>query len=400
VAQRALHVLVRIVSLLVAMLTVVTQTVGAQPSPSRPVLLGILEPDGAHYAAERSLGIDVVTLQVGWDLVEPAPDHFDTTYVRSFLARVEAARAAGMSVVLDPGLQYAPDWVMDLDASSRFEDQYGDRFGGPAGSGNAVPNAVTDPLARDALASYLHWLGRRVPARLLYAVRAGGGPTGELRYPPADFDGHSDCYWAYDPDTQAASPVPGWRPGTGTAAEARDFIDAYNEDLATYSAWFSKQLSSSFPGVAQLLMLPGWGQRPGYVAAAVPTLLTQGSPELNLGTDWPLQLADAPYPQLTIAYTTWLDAPSAGATLQLEDPATYLASLATGFRTGGENTGGGGVANLRLGLARARTLGFSLVDWMQESQIFDPSAFRQEWPSSQPISQSAFIAAVHDFVAA
>lgn len=373
----------------------------AQPSPPRPAIrLGILEPDGQHYRAERALGISLVTLQVGWGLAEPEPGQFNAGYLESVLARVEDARSAGMSVILDPGVQYAPAWVMNLDPSSQFEDQYGDRFDGPVGSGDMVPNAVSDPLVRGALAEYLRWLGARIPASSLYAVRVGGGPSGELRYPPADYEGHTDCYWAYDPDTQRTEPVPSWRPGTGTPGRAEQFIDAYNESLAGYGAWLSEQMYAAFPGLTQVLMLPGWGQRPGYVPQGVATLLTEGSPELNLGTDWSLDLAGSPHPDLTVAYTTWLDAPSQGTTAQLEDPATYLASLVRGthLRTGGENTGGGSVANLRLGLARARSLGFSLVDWMDESQIFEPGQYEQEWPSSHPITQKVFGATVAEFM--
>ena len=54
--------------------------------------------------------------------------------------------------------------------------------------------------------------------------------------PLADYNGHTDSYWAYDDATQAGLPasVQGWRPGTGTVAQATTF--AYNSSLIQFVA--------------------------------------------------------------------------------------------------------------------------------------------------------------------
>jgi hypothetical protein len=360
----------------------------------------LLDPDGTHYQEERADGVDLVTIPVGWNLAEPEEGSFSNAYIQSVIAQLEAAKAVGLSVILDPGIQYAPAWAMSLSASSQFEDQYGDLFGGAAASGDEVPNAVTDPTVRTALGAYLAWLGGQFPTGLLYAVRVGGGPDGELRYPPSTFNGHTNCYWAYDPVSRASSPVPGWAPGMGTTEQAQEFIDYYNSNLANYGAWLNQQFYIDFSGLTQLLLLPGWGQRPGYVAQGVASQLESGSVELNNGTDWALQLSALPYPAATVAYTTWLDAPSQGSTPQLEDPADYLAGLvsSTSLRLGGENTGGGSLPNLTLSLARASSLGFTVVNWMPESQIYDPTAFMQANTTSTAISPAAFMAAVQQYI--
>ena len=72
-----------------------------------------------------------------------------------------------------------------------------------------------------------------------------------------------------------------------------------------------------------------------------------------------------------MAYTTYLDAATVLPTLQLEDPADYLAWLVAGtpIRLGGENTGNGTVADLDLCMARAQALDFYIVDWMGEYQL-------------------------------
>ena len=84
--------------------------------------------------------------------------------------------------------------------------------------------------------------------------------------------------------------------------------------------------------------------------------------------DWPAELAALPDKASTIAYTTYLDAPSFRGN---EDPANYLASLAApyGMRLGGENTGGGTLASLALSLQRARSLGYVVFDWMDQGQV-------------------------------
>lgn len=352
--------------------------------------------DGTHYESERALDISAVTLQVGWNLAEPDPGIFDRAYFARVRSEVARARAAGMGVIIDPGIQYAPRWVLSLDAGSRFVDQYGDVFAGSPGSGDAVPNAVTDSAVRHALSAYLMELGRALSGETLLAVRVGGGPMGELRYPPATYADHSNCFWAYDRATQLTSPVPGWRPGTGTTSEAQRFLSAYDANLAEYGRWLSQEVMRALPGVSQLLMLPGWGQRPREAERGVASLLTANLPELNLGENWSAQISAMPYPSETVAYTTWLDAPSYGDTAENEDPVRYLAGLArtAGMPLGGENTGGGTAAQLRLVLERAKRFGLVIVNWMAEAQIYDSTAFRSSFPQASEITPAQFAAAL------
>jgi hypothetical protein len=339
-----------------------------------------------------------VTVPVGWDLAEPAEGRFNDAYIRSVQGQVAAAQAAGLSVVLDLGIQYAPQWVMHLDASSQFTDQYGQRFGGRPASGDEVPNAVTDHDVRARLQAYLRWLGSAFDHFGFYAVRIGGGPDGELRYPPASYDGHTDCFWAFDAASQATYAVRGWGRETSTAQQAGSFLHTYDANLAAYGAWLDGTAHSDFPGANELLLLPGWGERPGDVQSAAQTRLGRGSVELNSGTDWPLQLAEVPYKRSTIAYTTWLDGPSHGDNPQEEDPAGYLALLArrTGVRLGGEDTGGGGVADLQLSLYRAITLRFTLVDWvrMPPAGLVGPGA--NAGPT--PLTRDVFVAILYTYM--
>jgi len=333
-------------------------------------ILGVLGVNGTHFKGERAAGIDSVAITVGWGDSEPSPGHFNLTYLQAVEHEMASATAAGLDPVLDPGLQYPPAWVFSLPGGTRFVDQYGDVFTGAADSGDDVANAVTDPSVRAFEGTYLAWLGSNLPAGSVIAVRQGGGPLGELRYPGPDYNGHTDCYWAYDASSRATTPVPGWVPGTGTVAQAAAFLNNYNANLDSYGIWLNAQLKADF-ATTELVMLPGWGERPGGATAEEASLLTLNMPEFNEGLDWTDLLDALPDPTHSVAYTTYLDAQTYLPTIQLEDPADYLASVVAGtpIRLGGENTGNGTMSTMRLCFQRAEALGFVIVEWMDEGQL-------------------------------
>ncbi len=107
-------------------------------------------------------------------------------------AKIANARSRSRGVVLDAGLQYPPARVFSLPGGTRFLDQFGDVYTGPAGSGNNIANAVTNPAVRAAEADYLRALSALIPGDLLGAVRTAGGPQGQLSYPTGKYQGHQD----------------------------------------------------------------------------------------------------------------------------------------------------------------------------------------------------------------
>lgn len=310
----------------------------------------------------------MVTIAASWNSAEPTQGTFSTHYADQLNAKINAARAAGLDVILDPGMQYTPAWVFNLKGGTRFVNQYGDVFTGPAAGGNNVANAVTNMNVRTALNVYLTWLGGQIPKGELWAVRQGGGPLGELRYPTGNYNNHTGSYWAYDASTQAASPVPGWKPGTGTAAQAQSFLDAYNTALDNFGKWLNGTFHNDF-ATRELIMLPGWGQRPGVATKVVNSLLTLDDEEFNQGLDWTTLLAGLSDKTHAIAYTTYLDGQSTKNTTELEDPADFLAGLVSTDHLaglGGENTGNPTLASMTLILTRAKDLNLKVVAWMSE----------------------------------
>jgi Putative Ig domain len=337
-------------------------------------ILGILGASGNYLSQEKAAGIGAISVQVSWNEIEPTQGTFSSVYMSQIQAKIAAVRSAGMSVVLDPGLQYPPDWVFLLPGGTRFVNQYGDVFGGSGPSGNDVANGFTDLAVRAAEGTYLAWLGSQINPGQIIAIRQGGGPLGELRYPLPDDNGHTNSYWAYDASTQAALPpsVQGWTPGTGTAAQAQTFLTAYNQNIVNYGVWLNGQLQNDF-NTKELVLLPGWGERPEGAATVVAALLqpAESMDEFNEGLDWTDLLGSLPDQSNSVAYTTYLDGATVLPTLQLEDPADYIASLAAGtsIRLGGENTGNGSVAAMHLCIDRAVALGYWIVNWNDEAQL-------------------------------
>lgn len=349
--------------------------IAAFTRPSRatamsPIPLGIVGASGHDFGAEQAAGLKVVMIGVIWSKAEPSPGTFSMAYLASLRTEIADARSRSLGVVLDPGLQYPPSWVFSLPGGTRFVDQYGDAYTRPSASGANVANAVTDGAVRSAEAQYLTTLSAQIPGSLLSAIQTGGGPDGELSYPGSTYNGHTDCFWAYDASTQGISPVPGWRPGTGTTTEASAFLAAYNRDLNAYGAWLDARLATDFH-TRQLIMLGGWGERPGVATAEVNSLLTLGYDEFSQGLDFADLLPSLPNRAEVVAYSTYLDGPSWQSDVQHEDPIAYIAHVARplGIAIGGENTGHGSVQSLNLVVKRARSLHLSIVEWMDEAQV-------------------------------
>ena len=361
-----------LVALTVSFVSVRAATAGANAGP----VLGVLNASGNYYSQERAVGVGAVTITAGWDNAEPSQGTFSTSYIAGVRAKIAAAKAAGMGVVLEPGLQYPPAWVFALPGGTRFVNQYGDTFSGSTPSGLNVANGVTDLSVRAAEGTYLAWLGAQFAPGTFLAVRQGGGPSGELHYPSPNYNGHTNCYWAYDSSSQASSPVPGWSPGTGSTAQAQAFLDSYNGSLNGFGIWLNGQMAADF-ATNELVMLPGWGQRPGAAPQLVASRLTIRLNEFNEGLDWANLLTRLPDAAHSVAYTTYLDAPLVKNTPELTDPADFINTLVgNSLRLGGENTGNGSKAAMNLSMTRARSLNYFIVQWMDEAQLIASGAGR------------------------
>lgn len=346
---------------------------------------GALEPDGRHLEQDRDSGLDVLVLTVSWADAEPVQGRLSESYLTDLRRRYDAMRAAGLHAILDPGLQYPPQWVFDLAPDSRFTDQYGRQWHGPPGED--VADAVHVPAVRDAQAAFVSRLAGEIGRDSFFAVRVGGMLDGELRYPSPRYDGRTDSWWAYGATAQRDSPVPGWRPGSGAAGarEAQAFVTDYLDDLASYQTWLLDRLGAAFDGQLQVLY-PSWGVRPGEQDAAVArgldgSTLGEDRQTLALGVDWPRQIAalsTSREARRVVIYSTWLDAADQGSDVSRQSPVRYLASLAPryGLPVAGENTGATEAEGDALARSVDRVAELDLVGlmWMTEGDLYSGRA--------------------------
>jgi hypothetical protein len=259
--------------------------------------------DPARAAAEAAAGIRAVVVDVGWDRYEPSPGAVDAAYVEDMSARIATCERAGLRVILGPGLQYPPAWVLDLPDGS-YRDQRGDT------PSPRVANLVFSAAVRAAAAAYLARLATDLDLSRFRAVRIGTTATGELGYPGPNPGGDGDAFWAYDAAGQtgvglaggaARSPMPGWVPGQATwdgapvtADRAGAWWAWYRDALSEALAWQVATLRGLGFGGEIHVPVAGRGVRTDGLAAAlrnrlVPADLPEGSLERAL--DYPTQFA-------------------------------------------------------------------------------------------------------------
>jgi len=259
-----------------------------QAAPERqasPLTFGVLGSSCApdRLARLRAAGVSVVELPLAWDRYEPAPGQVDASYVAQSRARLAACRAAGLQVVLSPGLQYPPAWVRELPDATLL----GGVGGRPAGVDMVFSAAV-----RGATDEYLGRLAADVGFDGVAAVRVGTTRTGELGYPGPGAGGHTGEYWAFSAPAQHGSPLPGWVPGrpTVTAAQADTWFTWYAGALsAAVGRQIDRLRALGFTGRVHL-PVAGRGVLPADRAAAVAGLLDgRNDPDgaLERGLDYP-----------------------------------------------------------------------------------------------------------------
>jgi len=357
-----------------------------------PVHLGILQPKPERAAELKAAGVSLVVLSVSWDRFQPTPKSLGTDYVAQLRAEADAYRAAGLRVVLGLGVQYPPDWLRDQ-PDARFVNQHGDAYIDRA-PGKNVANFVFNESIRERQLDYIAGIFQHLGADWA-GVRLGGGWYGEVNYPAAKFAGKDNCYWAFDPIAQgkkyglpdgiAPCPVPGWKPGQPSPdnASARRFAEWYLDSLKNYHDWQIAAVRRYYDGPLMMLY-PSWGIRPGQLDAAVAGNLAGTTPpekngEVQRGFDFARFIGGIRDPKVWVQ-CTWLDSNPAWSDDTSDNPVRwsppkFLASLARAhnppLRVSAENTGGGGMAALRLSAKRIQELDIDALFWAFGPDLFD-----------------------------
>ena len=362
------------------------------PEPTR--LYGALQTEPERAAAGREIGWRVAVIAVSWDRFEPEVGRFDEKYIEGVATTKTKLRALGYKLQLDLGVQYPPAWVFSS-ANSRYRDQFGDAFASKQ-AGENLPNVVFNAEVRKRVAGYVRAVFVRLGSDWDF-VRLGGGKFGELNFPGPNFNGRTNCYWAFDdlaqgkstglPEGMRACPVPGWIPGASSAdhRSAKKFIEWYLDSLENYQDWQIATVRRWYSG--DLCLLYGsWGLRPGWLDAAVAKDLSGDTPaerngELQQGFDWARMIGGIRDPR-TIVYCTWVDGTIGNRDLaddESTDPARWSpvhwqASLARSnplhLRVWGENTGHNNRAAMKLSFDRVKRFDLMGLMWAFDAELF------------------------------
>ena len=134
--------------------------------------LGALAPRAGDQSMAAT-GFGEVVIDASWSSLEPTKGGYSASAFRALQSQIDLATAAGLRASLDLGIQYAPGWVFRVGGGTHFVSQYGQAFGGSLGSGNDVPNAVTDLRVRTQMGRYISYLGAHLTD--VSSVRLGGG---------------------------------------------------------------------------------------------------------------------------------------------------------------------------------------------------------------------------------
>ena len=188
------------------------------PHRANNFLFGVINDQGLHYDDEWDRGVRATTLELHWRLYEPQEGVYDTVYINQMRETLATLKKQGWTVQLIPGYHYVPEWVFRDYPDMQYVNQYGEAYDPPRGSFRVI-NGPFNPQARALIADYVARIFQDFNPDDFDSVRIGGGVQGELRYPPPDWNGRHNSYWAFDRFAQdaAISGIPesaaGWRPG-------------------------------------------------------------------------------------------------------------------------------------------------------------------------------------------
>lgn len=192
---------------------------------AKTYLFGVVNDQGEHYGDLWNRGIRATTFEFQWKHYEPQEGLYDQSYINHMKQILRELNNQGWHVQLVPGYHYAPEWVFQNYPDMYFVNQYGEKYDpDPVESGDfRVINAPFNPQARELISGYINRIftdfDQTDPSLEFDSIRIGGGVQGELRYPPKDWNTHSNSYWAFDKFAQdpqnsgIPDNVQGWRPG-------------------------------------------------------------------------------------------------------------------------------------------------------------------------------------------
>ena len=351
--------------------------------PQQSYVFGVIGNDTTRLTEEREAGVEAKLFYLSWREFYPQEGVKDAAYIAAKKEELQYLREAGFEIILLLGYQDNPLWVHLNYPDSYYVDQHGEQYAATDSFDNGQANLVFNQELRGLVSSYM----RDVISEFgtdFYAVRLGGGRYGELTYPPTDWNGKTNRYWAYDRNARASSPVPSWIPGNPSPnGEAAEFLDWYLDSLVDYQNWQIHALREAGYDGKIMMLYPSWGIRPGQIEEAVATDLdgttsAEKNGEIQRGYDFARQVRAIEDPKV-VPTTTWLEADVDAVADNWPDPrywspVHYLSSLAEkhplDLELYGENGGQDSREAMELSAYRMRRYGLMGMCWYNESELF------------------------------
>jgi len=251
--------------------------------PSNGYVFGVLNAHQEHARQDYAAGVRAVEMVVGWDWYEQQDSVFSDvntlgSYAYQMKQELQAFQAAGLKVILNLSLHYAPGWVFNY-PNSHYVNQYGTQAPGWV-------NLTFNQILRQKAEEYIAHLNQDLGLNNFWAIRIGAGSAIETNLPYETSGGNNNGYWAYDanaqgansnlPGTIPANPYPGWQPGdrsyngsSFSTAQVGQWMDWYLGALMDGVNWQIKTFRNlGYTGYVHVLE-SGWGSRPSEYATAV-----------------------------------------------------------------------------------------------------------------------------------
>ncbi|GHU68679.1 hypothetical protein FACS189413_06160 [Bacteroidia bacterium] len=366
-------------------------TAQAADDPVDEFIFGTLQNTPAHLQANYNAGMRMAILALGWDSFYSSEGVKNTNYINNQKALLQSYRDLDYQVMLDFGTQYPPNWIYNY-PNSRWKNQYGDEYSG--GIGETAVNVVFNDLMRQKQEQYFQDVFEELGTNF-EIVRLGLMRYGELGYIEPNFNSKTNCYWAFDNIAQGNTggvglpagvpvcPVPGWIPGAASAnhEDARLFLEWYIEALKNYHDWQITTVRKYFDNEMAMLY-PSWGLREGQAETAIQVNLNgssgaEGTMEVQRAHDFKRFIEGITDPKV-IVFGTWIDSNPEWSGAGNPPPIEFLANLAKNhiptLKVMGENTGGGGLAEMELTFKRMKDNGLAGFMWAFESDLYDGKA--------------------------
>lgn len=189
------------------------------------------EPQDALYLEDqRNRGITIRDVYIQWKEFESdsLDDGWNTSYIDRKQAEIDACRQAGFAIILRINFFPVPGWYFSANPQSHFKNQYGvewkpEEYGWyqsetDTSAVSIWPNTISNPYP-EQFDEYLSKVFQEFGTDF-WAVYLSAGQYGEVLYPihsldsddnglPAihlteDFQGNTNCYWAWDVNARAA----------------------------------------------------------------------------------------------------------------------------------------------------------------------------------------------------